>query len=231
MSESSPQKPRNLRILIADDVWATVQTIRLMLRFVSDVDIVADARDGREAIDMAKEYEPDIALVDINMPLLDGLSVIKAMVDYRPEMACIVMSVEGQKSLLEAKEYGAIDYLIKPFTTEELIAAVERAGQIVRNRQPEARETGILRRKLATAPLREGKTSELRAKRTACLQQLASQYMKEGRTDNQVIAVFEELAMQPYCETHWLKWLAMVYVKRMEWEKLKVLSERMEQLS
>jgi YesN/AraC family two-component response regulator len=230
MSENGEQKLPQLRILIADDVWATVHSIRLMLRLLPDVEVVATAKDGRQAIDMAWEHRPDIALVDINMPVVDGLSVMQAMLDHRPAMVCIIMSVEGEEAVVsEAREHGASDFLIKPFTTEELIAAIERAGQLVLNKRPESRDTGFLRRRLATAPLRQGQTSELRAKRETYLQQLASQFIKERRTDDEVIAVFEELAARPYCEIHWLKWLAMIYVQRMKWQKLYVLADRLKQ--
>lgn len=231
MSKDNKQKRPHLRILVADDMWVTVQSIRLMLRLLPDVEIVADAKDGQQAIDMMREHMPDIALVDINMPKLDGFSVVKNMLEFNPNMVCIMMSVEGDESVVKAKEYGASDYLIKPFTTEELIAAVDRAGQIILNRKPETRDTGILRRKLATAPLRYGQTSELRAKREAYLERLARQYIKERRTGDEVIVVFEELIARPYCEIHWLKWLAMIYVKRMQWGKLKILSERLEQMN
>jgi YesN/AraC family two-component response regulator len=231
MSKDNKQKRPHLRILVADDMWVTVQSIRLMLRLLPDVEIVADAKDGQQAIDMMREHMPDIALVDINMPKLDGFSVVKNMLEFNPDMVCIMMSVEGDESVVKAKEYGASDYLIKPFTTEELIVAVDRAGQIMLNRKPETRDTGILRRKLATAPLRCGQTSELKAKREAYLEQLARQYIKERRTSDEVIVVFEELVSRPYCEIHWLKWLAIIYVKRMQWGKLKILSERLEQMN
>lgn len=231
MSKDNKQKRPHLRILVADDIWVTVQSIRLMLRLLPDVEIVADAKDGQQAIEMAREHMPDIALVDINMPKLNGFSAVKNMLEFNPNMVCIMMSVEGDESIVKAKEYGASDYLIKPFTTEELIAAVERAGQIILNRKPETRNTGILRRKLATAPLRHGQTSELRAKREDYLEELARQYIKERRTDDKVIVVFEELVARPYCEIHWLKWLAIIYVKRMQWGKLKILSERLEEMT
>lgn len=225
------EDPVHLRILIADDVQATVRGIHLMLRLLPDVEVVAVATDGRQAIEMAKAHKPDIALVDINMPEVDGLSAIQAMLRHRSEMVCIIMSVEGQDAALqEAKASGASDYLIKPFTTEELVAAVERAGQMALNRRPVNKDTALLRRKM-TAPLRRGQTAPLREPREAQLKQLAAEYVKARRTDDEVISVLEELAASSYCERHWLKWLAMIYVMRMKWDKLKILSERMEQLS
>lgn len=222
------EQPNLLRILIADDVRSTAQSIRLMLRLLPDVEVVANAGDGRQAIEMANTYRPDIALVDINMPALDGLSAVRKMLENRPEMVCIIMSVEGDDvALQEAKASGASDYLIKPFTTEELVAVVERAGRLIMNRRPESKGTGLLRRKL-TAPLRLGRTSQLREPRETQLKQLAAAYIKARRTDDEAITVLEELAASTYCELHWVKWLAMIYVKRSQWENLRILAERME---
>lgn len=229
MSQLEQQPPIHLRVMVADDVWATIQSIRLMLKLLPDVELVATALDGRQAVDMAKTHKPDIALVDINMPELGGLLAIQKMLRHRPQMVCIIMSVEGQADAWrEAQAHGASDYLVKPFTTEELVAAVERAGQMVINRRPEAKDTALLRRKL-TSPLRSGQTTQLREKRYKELKQLASQYIKARRTDDEVIDVLEELAASPYCELHWLKWLAMIYVNRTKWEKLKILIDRLQQ--
>jgi YesN/AraC family two-component response regulator len=218
----------NLRILIADDVQSTIQSIRLMLRLLPDVEIVATAHDGQQAIEMTEQQAPDIALVDINMPQVDGLTAIQSMLGYQPKMVCIIMSVEGDEVVRqEAEASGASDFLVKPFTTEELVAAIERASQIIMNRRPENKDTALLRRKLTTAPLRLGKTSQLREEREAHLKQLATQLVKAKRTDDEVISVLEELAARPYCELHWLKWLAMIYVNRSKWEKLEGLVARL----
>ena len=220
----------SLRILIADDVQSTTQSIRLMLRLLPDVELVAIAHDGRQAIEMTKQHKPDIALVDINMPEVDGLTAIQSMLGYQPKMVCIIMSVEGDDIVRqEAEAAGALDYLVKPFTTEELVAAIERAGQIIMRRRPEDKDTALLRRKLTTAPLRLGQTSQLREEREAQLKQLATKLVKAKRTDDEVITVLEELAARPYCELHWLKWLAMIYVNRSKWEKLEVLVTRLKE--
>jgi hypothetical protein len=97
------------------------------------------------------------------------------------------------------------------------------------SRRPEDRDTALLRRKLTTAPLRLGQTSQLRQGREAELKQLATKLIKAKRTDDEVISVLEELAARPYCELHWLKWLAMIYVNRSKWEKLEGLVGRLKE--
>lgn len=232
MSEKEKEAKTSLRILIADDVRSTVQSISLMLKFLPDVEIVATASDGRQAIEMTKEHGPDIALVDINMPYVSGLEAVQSMISYQPGIVCIIMSVEGDEvARREATAAGALDYLVKPFTSEELVAAVERAAQIIMSQRPEDEDTSLLRRKLTTAPLRLGRTSQLNQQRETQLKQLATKLIKARRTDDEVITVLEELAARPYCELHWLKWLAMIYVNRSKWEKLEVLIVRLKEQS
>ncbi|MCB8944272.1 MAG: response regulator [Ardenticatenaceae bacterium] len=230
MFDNESEVITRLRILVADDVRSTVQSIRLMLRLLPDVEIVATAQDGQQAIELAEKHEPDIALIDINMPRVDGLTAVKSMLKLHPQMVCIIMSVEGDDSARqEATASGALDYLVKPFTTEELVSTIERASQLIMSRQPEDRDTALLRRKLTTAPLRLGKTTELRQQREDELKQLATKLLKAKRTDDEVIKVLEELAASPYCELHWLKWLALIYVNRNKWEKLEILVGRLKE--
>jgi YesN/AraC family two-component response regulator len=103
------------------------------------------------------------------------------------------------------------EYLIKPFTIEELETAIARV-------YPRVEET---RRKIVQA-------QQLRKRNEAYLQQLASEYVKTRRTDNQAIEVFEQLAKNPQCEARWLQNLAMIYVVRQMWGRLKLLAEMVE---
>src|SRR5690606_35107156 len=120
MSKSSDQPVVPLRILIADDTQQTRRSTRLMLTLIPGVEVVAMAQNGREAVELARKYRPDVALMDVNMPQLDGLSAIKAMRQMLPDLVCLVISAErDNKTLRAAMVAGAQDYLIKPFTTEE----------------------------------------------------------------------------------------------------------------
>ena len=104
------------------------------------------------------------------------------------------------------------EYLVKPFTGDELEEAIER----VRVRVDQARE------KLA-------QDSRFQQQREAYLLQLAFEYSKARRTDDQALEVFEQLADNPQCEARWLQTLAMIYVVRQKWDKLKDLAEKLEQ--
>jgi YesN/AraC family two-component response regulator len=107
---------------------------------------------------------------------------------------------------------GVQEYLIKPFTIEELESAIARVYERV----------GKTRQELAQA-------EQLRTRNEAYLKQLASEYARTRRTDDQAIEVFEQLAENPQCETRWLQNLAMMYVIRQRWDRLKILAEKMEE--
>lgn len=204
---------RKLRVLIADDVQETRRNTRLMLATIDDVEVVAMAANGLQAIQLTDEHRPDILLLDINMPEMDGLTAYRKIAQAHPDIGCIIVSAEKDTATLRtAMSIGVQEYLIKPFTIEELETAIARV-------YPRVEET---RRKLIQA-------EQLRRKNEAYLQQLASEYARTRRTDDQAIEVFERLAEMPQCETRWLQNLAMIYVVRQMWGRLKTLAEKVEQ--
>ncbi len=207
---SSPKK--KLRVLIADDIQETRRNTRLMLATIDDVEVVAMAANGLQAVQLAEEQRPDILLLDINMPEMDGLSVYKEIARAHPDTGCIIISAEKDTTTLRnAISVGVQEYLIKPFTVEELETAIVRVYAHVAK----------IRQELAQA-------DQLRRRNEAYLKQLASEYAKTRRTDDQAIEVFEQLAENPQCETHWLQNLAMIYVIRQMWDRLKILAEKVE---
>lgn len=208
-----PHTKPKLRILIADDVQETRRNTRLMLAAIDDVEVVAIASNGMQAVEMAKEYHPDIVLLDINMPELDGLSAYKYINQIHPDTGCIIISAEKDTMTLRtAMSLGVQQYLIKPFTVDELEIAVKHVFEQVRES----------RRKSAHL-------QEARRKKEAYLKQLATEYAKTRRTDDQAMEVFEQLAENPRCETRWLQTLAMIYIVRQRWDRLKVLAEKVEE--
>ena len=208
---SSPNK--KLKVLIADDVQETRRNTRLMLATIDDVEVVAIAANGVQAVQLAEENHPDILLLDINMPEMDGLSAYRNIAQVHPDIGCIIISAEKDTTTLRtAMSIGVQEYLIKPFTIEELETAIARVYKRVE-------ET---RQKIAQA-------EQLRRRNETYLKQLASEYAKTRRTDDQAIEVFEQLAENPECEIRWLQNLAMMYVVRQMWGRLKILAERVEQ--
>ena len=199
------------RVLIADDVLETRRNTRLMLADNPMVDIVAIAQNGREAIKLAKKHQPDIALLDINMPEMNGFEAFQEMSKIFPTMACIIISAEeDNQSFRSAMNVGAREYLVKPFTMYQLHNAIQRVGDIVNKERQKAEVADRLRRQ-----------------RKNYLTQLAVEYSKSRRTDDEALEVYEQLAADPHCSLRWLRTLAMVYIIRQEWRKLQVLAGRL----
>ena len=215
MTQADTPPQEKLRVLIADDVQETRRSTRLMLAVNPLVEVVAIAKNGEQAVELAKKHLPDIALMDINMPKMDGLTAIQQMNQFKPDMACIIISAEkASETLRNAMSIGAREYLIKPFTVEELNMAVHRVGKIV-----------LEHRK------RSAQADRVRKEREAYLKRLAHEYAKTRRTDDQAVEVYEHLASNPKCELRWLMNLAMIYVIRKKWGKLKTLAARLEKQS
>jgi YesN/AraC family two-component response regulator len=208
---SSPKK--KIRVLIADDVQETRRNTRLMLATIDDVEVVAIASNGTQAVELAEEQLPDILLLDINMPEKDGLSAYREIAQVHPDIGCIIISAEKDTTTLRtAMSIGVQEYLIKPYTIDELEKAIAHVYERV----------GKTRRELAQA-------EQLRSRNEAYLKQLAGEYARTRRTDDPAIEVFERLAENPHCEPRWLQNLAMIYVIRQMWGRLKVLAEKVEQ--
>ena len=213
MTQTHVPPRRKLRVLIADDVQETRRNTRLMLATIDDVEVVAIAANGIQAVDLAKEHHPDILLLDINMPELDGLSAYRRIAQIYPDTGCIIISAEKDTTTLRtAMSIGIQEYLIKPFTGDELEKAIVRVSERVQKQ----------RVKLA-------QDTQLRKQREAYLAQLAVEYAKTRRTDNQAVEVFEQLAENPHCEMRWLQNLAMIYIVRKDWGKLRILATKVEQ--
>lgn len=122
-----------IRVLIVDDLPETRENVRKLLQFESDVEVIAQAGTGEQAVEMAKEHRPDIILMDINMPGLDGIAASQAIVENVPTAQIIIMSVQSEADYLRrAMLAGARDFLMKPFSGDELVSAIRRVHQMRR---------------------------------------------------------------------------------------------------
>lgn len=116
-----------IRVLIADDIAATRENICKLMGFHPEVVAVGQASDAAEAIEQAKTLQPDIILMDINMPGMDGISATEIITTQVPDASIIIMSVQGEQEYLRrAMIAGAKNYLIKPFTGDELLQAIKQ---------------------------------------------------------------------------------------------------------
>ena len=116
-----------IRVLIVDDSPETRENVRKLLQFEADIDVVGQAGTGEQAIKMAKELQPDIILMDINMPGIDGLAATQQISDLVPRAQVIIMSVQSDSDYLRrAMTAGARDFLTKPFSGDKLILSVQQ---------------------------------------------------------------------------------------------------------
>ena len=129
-----------IRVLIVDDIAETRENIRKLLQFESDVEVVGTARTGREGIQLAKETKPDVILMDINMPDMDGITATERIKREIPYAQIVILSVQGDPNYMRrAMLAGARDFLTKPPTVDELTSAIRRTGRMAddeRSKQP-----------------------------------------------------------------------------------------------
>src|SRR5690349_222799 len=115
-----------MRVLVAED--ETI--IRLDLRDLlerSGFEVCAEARDGEEAVELARSARPDVAIMDVKMPKLDGIEAARRILDERP-IPIVMLTAYGQQELVaRAVEAGVFGYLVKPFREQDLLPAISTA--------------------------------------------------------------------------------------------------------
>ncbi|AEW99587.1 response regulator [Streptantibioticus cattleyicolor] len=124
---TEPTRP--IRVLLADDEALIRHGVRLILRHAEGIDVVAEAADGQEAVDLAAVHHPDVALVDIRMPVRDGLAAIAPLLALDPAPRVVVLTTFGDEpNVLRALREGAAGFLLKDDGPQELITAVRSAA-------------------------------------------------------------------------------------------------------
>jgi pilus assembly protein CpaE len=122
------------RVLIVDDVAETRENIRKLLQFESDVEVVGVARTGSEGCDLARELRPDVVIMDINMPDMDGIKATEIIRRAVPFAQIVILSVQNDPSYMRrAMLAGARDFLSKPPSIDDLNGAIRRAGAMARD--------------------------------------------------------------------------------------------------
>jgi DNA-binding NarL/FixJ family response regulator len=122
-----------IRVLIADDHAVVRQGLRMFLQLESELEIVGEAVNGKQALSMAHELTPDIVLMDLLMPEMDGLEATAAIRRELPDTEVIALtSVLEDSSIVSAVRAGAIGYLLKDTEADELVRAIKAAadGQV-----------------------------------------------------------------------------------------------------
>jgi response regulator NasT len=118
--------PVSTRILIAEDETIIRLDLRELLERAG-FDVCAEARDGEEAVELARAERPDVALLDVKMPRLDGIEAARRILDERPIPIVMVTAYGEQELVSRAVEAGVFGYLVKPFREGDLLPAIQTA--------------------------------------------------------------------------------------------------------
>jgi two-component system, response regulator PdtaR len=115
-----------VRVLIAEDETIIRLDLRALLERAG-FEVCAEARDGEEAVELARETEPEVAVLDVKMPRLDGIEAARRILDERP-IPIVMLTAYGQEELVSrAIEAGVFGYLVKPFREQDLLPAIQTA--------------------------------------------------------------------------------------------------------
>ena len=116
----------SLSALIVDDEQLARDELAYLLKN-SDVEVVAQGKNGLEAVNLIKEHNPDLVFLDVQMPGLDGFGVIKKLLDKKIRLPKIVFATAFDQYAVKAFEVNAVDYLLKPFDKQRVVQALNKA--------------------------------------------------------------------------------------------------------
>ncbi len=132
--------PEKIRVMIVDDVAETREQLRKLMSFDPDIEVVAMVGSGEEAVSVVPKAIPDVVLMDINLPGIDGITATGKIVEIMPAVQVVMLSVQGESDYMRrAMMAGARDYLTKPPSADDLLNTIHR--------------TYKLRQKMGTGPL------------------------------------------------------------------------------
>ena len=123
------QNDRSIRVLIADDHQMFCQGVREMLSTADDVEVVGEASNGREAVDLARKVRPDVVLLDVEMPVMGAEEAMGQMLEISPSPKVVIVTMHDEPRLVRwFMTNGASGYLVKSASLEELVMAVQTAA-------------------------------------------------------------------------------------------------------
>jgi pilus assembly protein CpaE len=151
--------PEKFRVIIVDDISETRENIRRMLQFDPKIEIIGEARTGKEAIEFASKILPDVIVMDINMPDMDGLVATEIIRRKHPHIQIIILSVQYESGYMRrAMLAGARDFLSKPPLIDELTNAIRRAGKLAIEEKEKAQ---IASESVESSTIRAGKLGKI----------------------------------------------------------------------
>jgi two-component system, LytTR family, response regulator len=134
-----------LSTLIVDDEQLARDELAYLLKNIGDVEVVAQGKNGLEAVTLIREHNPDLVFLDVQMPGLDGFGVIKKLLDKKIALPKIVFSTAFDQYAVRAFEVNAVDYLLKPFDRKRVAQSVERARSMSAGNTPADKLDALVR--------------------------------------------------------------------------------------
>lgn len=186
----APRAGGPVRALVADDHRLLRDGVRRALEGAGMV-VVAEAGDGEEALRLVEELGPDVVLMDVSMPVLDGIDATLALHRRRPDLPVIVLTMHAdEETLSRAAMAGAVGYLVKDCTSDEIVVAVEAAlGAPVSSPTP-GRSPGWAEHALTT---RELEVIELLAQGASTAQVAARLFISPKTAKNHLASIYAKL--------------------------------------
>src|SRR6201995_3168977 len=118
--------PVALSVVIVDDEQLARDELSYLLKSVGDVNVVAQGHNGLEAVNLVKEFSPDLLFLDVQMPGLDGFGVLKKLLDKKLPMPQVVFATAFDQYAVKAFEVNAVDYILKPFDKKRVAQAIDK---------------------------------------------------------------------------------------------------------
>lgn len=120
----------SIRVLLVDDQALFREGLRTLLSFHSDIEIVGEAGDGREALDLAGTQKPDVVLMDLRMPILDGVAATRRLKESAPATRVIVLTTfDDDETVFDGLRAGAVGYLLKDVSSDKLVEAIRATAR------------------------------------------------------------------------------------------------------
>jgi two-component system response regulator LytT len=138
----------SLSAVIVDDEQLARDELAFLLKNVGDIEVVAQGKNGVEAVQLIREHNPDLLFLDVQMPGLDGFGVIKKLLDRKVPLPKIVFATAFDQYAVKAFEVNAVDYLLKPFDKKRVAQSVQKARTKVESSGPSSDKLETLMRML-----------------------------------------------------------------------------------
>jgi pilus assembly protein CpaE len=143
-----------IRVLIVDDIPETRDHLTKLLGFESDIEVVGAASSGAQALQLAAELMPEVVLMDINMPDMDGIAATERLSAEVPDAAVVMMSVQGEADYLRRSMLaGAREFLVKPFSSDELTASIRQVYAREQEKQSRRAAAPVMASSNGTGPV------------------------------------------------------------------------------